>query len=327
MAYQTGTATGHADLLSKLSTFAQTNGWTEDRYNSGNQQLALSKGDCFVQFRWDGTNRITMNQSTGWAGGSAFNAQANQVEPAANFQITGSISQGRFLTSLGAGPFTSYHFFAQASPDCIYMVLESSAGLYHHLGFGHISKYGGWTGGAFLSHSHWNASSDADQYTSGNHNVMMDAGIGANTSQGATMRIEGMPNQVASGKWGKIGATSTSSSSGNDNAGIAREWIHGGVRGGFMSRNFTRYQTSQLQAFVPLIPISAFYMDRTTTPRRLHYLGDFPWIRTINIAAFEPQAEISLGADVWKVFPFRRKQQLVSNDTDQSGYGGLAYLK
>jgi len=33
MAYQTGSATDQTDLMSKLSTFAQANGFTEDYYN------------------------------------------------------------------------------------------------------------------------------------------------------------------------------------------------------------------------------------------------------------------------------------------------------
>lgn len=44
MAYQTGTATGHKDLLAKLRTFATANGWTSEQWSnpaSGEHELVL----------------------------------------------------------------------------------------------------------------------------------------------------------------------------------------------------------------------------------------------------------------------------------------------
>ena len=43
MAYETGSASGQTDLISKLSTFAQANGYVEEYYNGTNRFLALSR--------------------------------------------------------------------------------------------------------------------------------------------------------------------------------------------------------------------------------------------------------------------------------------------
>ena len=49
MAYQTGSATDQTDLMSKLSTFAQANGFTEDYYNGTNRHLSLCQSPARQQ--------------------------------------------------------------------------------------------------------------------------------------------------------------------------------------------------------------------------------------------------------------------------------------
>lgn len=145
MAYETGTATGVNDLLSKLRTFAAANGWTENKWGAqgSGYWLNISKAGHYVNIVSDPSAGAGSNPghflrcygATSYNSGAAYTAQPN---------TSGLV----LVNGLGTSSLSSYHFFAYA--DYIHCVIEVTSGIYRHLHFGTIDKIGTWTGGAYL---------------------------------------------------------------------------------------------------------------------------------------------------------------------------------
>jgi hypothetical protein len=327
MAYQAGTATSQEDFMSKLMTFAVANGWTQDDFDAVNDRMSLHRAGVFVTFRWDNNQGIAVYQHLSYAAGTP---QAQPGGSGNSAQVSPSnITSGRCMNVILNGPYVSHHFFADTTPaPYIYAALEYSPGLWSFCGFGELEKFGNWTGGEWASGHFWSTGTDTDSPGNGTSCVLLDGG---NTGQtlNASLHIEGMPTMIAAQKWGIITGNQSSgvAGMGQDLSGNNRVPIMGGMRSGPYTQAYGNYSTSQQQGFVPLIPVPAFYRDIGFTPMRMRFLGYFPGVRAINIAAFEPTTEIVLGPDTWKVFPHRRRQQVVSNDTPQSGWGGFAFKK
>jgi hypothetical protein len=131
MAYQTGTATGTADLLDKLNVFAVAAGWTLHRRDTNS--LSISKGSVYQNLYEDGA-QIRMFLATGYDGGLAWDAQ-----PGSN--------PWQQMSREMSGSFAAYHFFA--SGDYIYIVVEVDPGMFKHLAFGKIHKCSAYDGGEF----------------------------------------------------------------------------------------------------------------------------------------------------------------------------------
>ena len=338
MSYQTGTSTDLEDFCSKLSSFAQAEGWTEDEFVSGNQghmTLHHSSLGTYVSFYWDldgsigngGIGQLGLVHSTGHTAGKAWNDE----QPGAVHTVTGSsmvnwddLDEHQCLNEMGAGPYTAHHFFSGST--YIHAVIEYAPGEFRHLSFGIVNKFGSWAGGEFLAGTYWSQSNTTvDNPQDNAHSVLFD-GQSSNTNRAATMRLEGLPNQPGSSKWGLVkdpefGFTTT------DVDGEDMMLLGGDIRSGPYGGHFGFFPTSPSQGFVPLLPIPVWYVDETVSPENIYYLGEMPGVRTVNIANFSPGEEITLGSDTFKIFPWVRKSENDNTDTDESDHGGLAYLK
>lgn len=66
-------------------------------------------------------------------------------------QADGTYRKGRVaLLNKPSGPYTKYHLYS-ATGDAVGLVLEITAGVYTHLSFGDVNKFGTWTGGQFIT--------------------------------------------------------------------------------------------------------------------------------------------------------------------------------
>ncbi len=343
MAYQTGTATDQTDLMSKLSTFAQANGYTEDYYSGANKHLSLSRSadNLYVSFMWDGVDYIGMFQALGYAGGSA-ESPWNQADDSGNgnSDFDSNPDQGRQVSAIGAGAFTAYHFFADTSPYTIYIVLEFSPGLYRHFGFGLIQKTGTWTGGAWCVGHLWNpggftAFTAYDTPGHNAHTVLMDNVLTQrqtyfgtyNNDAGGTLYIEGMPNQAGASKWGhSISNTVDDADIGTDRGSNARIRIAGGCRGGLALSQFGRFLPNLSNGFIPIIPMELFYNDGDNSDAGWYYLGVMPNIGHIHLHGIDAAQELTVGADTWIAFPTVRKSN-VGGDNQESENSGIIYKK
>jgi len=338
MAYQTGSATDQTDLMSKLSTFAQANGFTEDNYNGVNRFLSLSRptDSLYVTFYWDGVDNIQMWQALGYTGGQAQTpwGQANDSgNPDADW-TTNYPDRGRGINAIGSGPFTAYHFFAYTNPYRIFVVLEFSAGLYRHFGFGKINKVGTWTGGAFVAAHHWSFySGSQDSPSSRYHSLLLDGAYVpssdiASQYAGATIHMTGLPEQNAATKWGHVGSTTSGTNHpGNDTAGNPRDIVYGGFRNGLGVMNWGWLLPDLSNGFIPICPIELFYIYKDTSTRFWwYYLGNLPDIGMIHLHGINPAQEITIGSDTWIAFPAVRKSKIMNNN-EESWNMGVIYKK
>jgi len=317
MAYETGVASSQEDFLTKLSTFAQANGWTQDELDVPNKELAIRRNNVFISFRWDAvatTGGIAIFQALGFTMG---NTPGNHPNDSGSGLISGTpISSQRRLDRIGNGPFTAYHFFAGSV--FLHVALEYAPGLYRHCSFGELVKNGTWTGGEYCAGHTW--AGDPDSPANPSHCVLVDWRSQLSNLEGATVHVEGMPGEGGTSKWGVVIDSTTV---GNDRAGIARVTCLGGLRDGFLFNALHFIRSNPGNGFVSMAPLQVYYR-RLLSPEQWFKLGTIPGMRGINIHFINPAEAFTIGADTWRCFPYVRKQFLQLN-TDESGNWGIAY--
>jgi len=341
MAYQTGSSTGQTDLMSKVSTFAQANGYTLDYYNGTTNRLSLRRAvdNLFVSFVWDDTNTIAMYQALGWT-------SDNQESPWLHADDSGNgsntvpsqIDRGRQVSRIGPGSYTAYHFFAYDSPTyAIHIVLEFSPGLYRHFGFGKLEKEATWTGGAWVAGHlwHWAGSTPFNVYgkpAHAAHTVLLDGilrhGMSYyftnNNNSGATIHCEGLPGQDSSSKWGTC--IHQDNTVYDDRGGNPRVRICGGFRAGVGIAQFGHVLPNLANGFMPIIPIEVIYMRDWGGAGGWYYMGRCPNVGHIHLHGIDAAQELIVGSDTWIAFPMVRKSN-VGSPNQESENAGIIYKK
>jgi hypothetical protein len=326
MAYQTGTSTSQQDLLDKLRTFATSNGWTQDEWDTSGKVLSMHRSTVYVHFRWDAvatTGGIAIYHSLGFIS-AGTDVWAHTDDSGVGQANLSPVTSERRVDRIGNGPFTKYYFFE--SDTYIHVVLEYAPGLFRHFGAGILEKVGTWTGGEYATGSIWYNSAGVQDYPiDTRHSLPWDASNSNAANDNTTVHAEGMPGEPSgSTKWGVCWAGTTA---GNDRAAVGRLNMVGGLRGGPVTAAFSWLPANPSNGYIPLVPIPIFYRrDAGGTPEKWYHLGFVPDVRVINIAHLEPGEEVTVGSDTWTMFPWIRKQYLKVN-TDESWYGGLAYRK
>lgn len=332
MAYQTGTSTNLSDLISDLMTFAVANGWTQDELDTASspREAALHKGDVWVSFAWTTTpSHLSVHQALGYTGGNRAGTHPDDSGNGYNgpgTQTDANILTERCVNAIGDGPFT-YHFFENdASPAYIHVAVETAvAGVWRHFGFGEIVKFGGadWVGGEYC-YGHFKSNNSPTVNT---ESTLLDGGFnGGNTSltsglRGATLHLEDFPGQPVGSKWGNV--TGADADPLNDTGGTGRTNVIGGHRGSMVSRMFAHFSAGNTSGLIPMVPVDVWQLDRTAN--RIVYLGHVEDVRGVNIDDFAAGQEVTIGSDVWVLFPTSKKSTV--NDTDRSYNAGIAYRK
>ncbi|MEE9472320.1 MAG: hypothetical protein V3W32_11440 [Gemmatimonadota bacterium] len=327
MAFQTATSTSIDNLMAQLNTFLVANGWVQDHFTAGDPGRAgWHKNGMFVAFQWTdatdgGVLAIYQNKSNDdtvdvWLSTGDDGLGENSTTAA-------SFDTGRHVSQF-AGPHTAYWFFEQDSaPAYVHVVVEVDAGRFRHFGFGEIEKVGDWIGGDYIYGHFWDQNtSRIDDPDSGFHAFGPDNGT-FNTTFAATMSIEGFPEQGVSDEWGRFGQGGNFPA-GQDRAGNDRMPLLGSFRGGMAYAAFNMFRLSVLSAFKPMAPLVYLVRDTGPAPDVMRILGTHPDIRGINIGNIDPGETFTVAGETWFAFPWVRKQFL-SNDTEESWNGGLAY--
>ncbi len=166
MAYATGVASSLDDFLSQLVSFAVTNagftnaGSVTSSSGSGSRTIQrISKGGVYWNF-----SRYTSN--TGVLAAMGYSGvPAGHVLTAGGSAAIGITGIQQYWTEMGTwaftGPFVGHYFFTDGT--CVHAVIEIASGIYNHISFGAVSKYGSWVGGEYLTAGHYQTSQ-----TSGN---------------------------------------------------------------------------------------------------------------------------------------------------------------
>lgn len=341
MAYETGSASDQTDLMNKLQVFAAANGYTVEHYDGNNRLLYISRSadSLYAGFYWDGTNNIALYQALGFTADNVAEPWTMPDDSGNGHDNLAQIYRGRNVNNIGNGPFPTYYFFGYTNPYSIHVVLEFSAGIYRHFGFGKLDKVGSWTGGAWVAGHHWNAQwnevalGDPDHYA---HSILLD-GAHNNSSYyysysyycNATMHAEELPLQEDSSKWAVSCSPILDSRLGDDRAGNSRVRIIGGCRGGIALTQFGWLVPNLANGFVPLIPMEVFHIDglrSSSISRGWHHLGRLHNVYHLHMHGIDPAQEISYGGSTYMVFPGVRKSR-VGNKVQESWNMGIVYKK
>jgi hypothetical protein len=304
MAYQATSATSVPDFIDKLATFAGANGWTVHRNDLAGalRTLTVSKGGDYVHV-WNTTSSdILIRASVGYDGGLAPSSQPNQ-----------SVSSGAANT--GTGPFSNVFFFENAS--CLFAVIEISSGIFRHLCFGMLTKYGAYTGGTFFDAVYLHPSNNPESPSSApyHHPLFSNWSQNQGNSGGVRCDVDGNSNYFAPFRYQAAYATPVASG--------AMQSYASGDQGGRTFDAFYNRSINSWSGVTPLQPIKI----RVERPGGAYYseIGHVPGIRFLNMTRFQVGDEFSVGPDTWKVFPWIRKGYVV--DQPYSSELGWAYLK
>lgn len=152
MPYSTGVSSSLDDFLSQLVSFAVTNaGFT----NEGSVTSSVGSGSRTVQrlikggVRWWFT-RSTANTNVNAAMSySAFAAGAT-ISTAPTASVADAQSVWTHMNTWAfTGPYVGHYFFTDGT--CVHAVLEVASGIFNHISFGNVSKFGSWPGGEYLT--------------------------------------------------------------------------------------------------------------------------------------------------------------------------------
>ena len=329
MAFETGTATGPEDLLTKLETFIQSvspQGFTIERPMTDRSpyDFAISDGaNLHVQLHGNGTtDRIYVHQSTG------FDDSGVPNEPG---QSQTSIINGHEINRM-TGPYTAYFFYANFDPAIgplyVNVVVEFNAGEYRHFGFGQIEKFGSFSGGEY-SHGHFWATGSQDDINSINHRVAFD-GIGTtgNTSRSRMFldvpTLSGWNGVVESpqSQWGCPG----NSAHGLDPSGANFMRIQWSSRQAYYMHHFYEVGgSSQFNGFKPMMPILCWLIDDDPTPDEYYLLGFAKDVRDISMDGVISGQQLTIGGDLWDVYPMGKKSLILGSEI--TGLWGRAYKR
>jgi len=327
MSYQTGTATDVDDLMAKLSTFAQANGWTEDKAVAGSgdgssSETYLSKGVTFVIFdaQLDTSHpnvyhavsqaldepSLDVYVATGHNGASAASAQPG----------TSTVKDTNWLLP----NMTAYHFFTDPTKEYLHIVVETTANEFRHIHVGLLDKIGAYDGGQYnQSTSPDQVFNTIDDPSNFQHSYpWTKLGNGAGKHQLLRVNIDGVD-------WKTTAALDTTS------AFVAPLRMQG--QGEVLDNHFDMRtsglirttQPNRFNSTVVLFPIPCF-ISRSATQRAP--VGKPFDLRMCNIKNVSPGAEISFGGDDWLIFPFvEKKNPNTDDELPNSGWLAFAYLK
>lgn len=338
MAYQEIVApAAPQNVVDALRVFAEANGWTVMRNTlvGNNRTVTLKRPETdYVHIYNSTTDNIRLRGSIDYDGGIAPDATAGR--------------SGRAESNIGTGPYVKLYMFAGAAPSAhVYFVVESAAGAtYYHGAFGMVEKLDAWTGGTFIDCSFWPLGPT-------NANVFRYENGGASTVHalfGTDFRTNATPADLTG--VGGVRCDIPEDSRVNTWAGFTR--VNGGLHNGVTSLvdfavcsgvNYS-YGADALSAQPSNLTYGAFYNDDNVFSNRsvfrpielavvriggyLSPIGRAPNVRFCNISKFTDTQEITIGSDVWKVFPMVRRGTgalAPPNHTAGSENFGYAYKK
>jgi hypothetical protein len=323
MAYSTASAPASCvAIVSALSTWATSNGWTVDRAAASATGfatwLAIHKGSCYLNFAVPtGDGMLSVYGATGYSGGAGPSAQPNV---SAAYTINpGQLASG----TVNPGPYTAYHFFSAGGGTYLHILIEVSAGVFAQLHAGALNAIGGASPAIYLTAGQWSrftTSSGSDAVPSspdavGNAKPFcadVQAGPIANTALGCTV----------DGTFRWFIPTGGASPARLLNSGYSAYSSPNGLQRSFISR-----APNAFNGIPPLGPIP-FWAERAVG-NVYSLIGEAPDVRFVDMSNNNAKDEIAIGSDTWKLFPVIANPALINTGgAPVSSYPyGLAFRK
>lgn len=312
MAYDENTTIASPDvLINQLAGFCGANGWSVVRNDlNGIQRIATIRKpgvtDYIHIYNTDAQN-VRMRISIGYDDALPVGSQPGV--------------SGESRTYLNNGAYPKAFFFT--SQDQVWVVVGIAAsGEYRHFCFGRLEKSGEYDGGTYIDGTTW-PYEDFQWGTWGRNTwPFRSSRIPRNSAQPVGWlrcdipddgkaesyhRIGGIYNDssdtsAAYGEVGPDGRASTLAINADDNAFSGRTILH-------------------------VIPV---FVGRTGSALYFSPAGTVQDVRVCSIQKFEPEQEITIGSDVWKLFPLIAKRPMNTAQGVQpaaSGNYGIAIKK
>lgn len=316
--YETGSATGVVDLITKLEVFLAANGWTTDSFatEGSGKRYHAHNGSVYLNMRAyvgeipdtdilgasaSSTTALGMNIGTGTALGDWFNGTGTPVTGASKYATAG-------MNGL-TGTIPAYHFFAHNAGASITIVVEYVAGYYQYINFGSLNKFGTYTGGSYFTGSKNGVSSTAIV----SNGEMPGVGFFSKDAQAANTS----PGFVSLSVDAETGwHWSDSYSPGRDSASQ------------YIVDNYTRFvstlliQPNTLNDLAVLMPVVVTVERDSNHDSSTHLspIGELPNTYLLRITHITPGQQITLGVDDYRVFPFFHKYNSASTPSSIGGH-------
>lgn len=342
MSYTNQTTSSLADLIDKLNTFLSgTPGWTTNHIPASGVFSARKTGAGFdigfaAQWSTASPNNLGIYQHFG----GAYNTG---LSPWAQVGDSGNGAASTTDATLGTArhvPVTNtpIQFWCFEDDNYFHVVVQVTASLYVHFGAGLLDKFNDWTGGEYVYGFRRDTNFTAGlALPIGNSTYLLD-GLLMNTTPGlttlaetyaATIHASGLAGQGGSELWCVSMGNQSSANLGNDRQGSPqprRHWM-GGYRGGVHTKDLGLFRASLQRGLCPMYPIVSYYWRRS--PDEVYGpMGQMKDVRGANIRDFAAGDEITVGSDVWTVFPAGVKSTSdIMSGTGFTGYQGIAYRK
>ncbi len=311
MAYQTGTPPGCANFLQTLATAAAAAGWTVDHnaaVTSDGWWLALhnSTGAYVNLHAKAADNQIDCYGATGYNGANTYSNQ------------TGTPAQLLNAYTGAAAGFVGYHIFTKAggASPYIHCMLEVTSGVFVHIHFGTVVSANGGGNVNYLTCSSIVSPQGSFYYSypqyqitpwgEGSNDAML-----INATVDSTNRWFGSQNLASSPARALLPFVNPANSS------LGKQLY-------FAAAQSLPNTFNGLPVLLPM-PM----MLERAAGGLWAYVGDALDIRQFNLKSNSPKDEITIGADVWKVFPVGTKGSNVNigNAPYCTGYVGFAFRK
>lgn len=355
MAYSTGSGSARTSLMAAIKAFAEAEGWTTDTYTA-DTRLIMHKGIAFVCI---GVEDPTLRIYTGTGGSytdtvskvmvatlataydsgvSTYHSQTGSPEIHA---ATVSLDNNRHSAVVRDldGSLTWWMFSGDGitDPDYIHVVVQTAADRFAHFSFGFLEQKSlTHSGVVYVTGSENKFYQDAATATTCTHNEPAQQFCPFANARGVFYAPDALP---IDGVWttGMASAflgVSPSYAEGYSNTSVLRTitFCNSQADGYGSSKRLLGSlpwaYPSAFSGFAPMFSIPVALRNIVTDA--LIVVGDYPNVRLVNMDGISPETEITLGADVWVVFPVLRQDSWANSSitlSPSTGPYGLAYKK
>lgn len=305
MAYteQTSVATV-ADVIERIVSFAAANGWSLDRNDlAGDQRTAtLHKGgtsDYVHIYNTTGSDLLRMRVSVGYAAGLTPAQQPNVSDEC--------------VTVLEVGPYPKVFIFGSGDQVWATVAIGRNAE-YRSLGFGVLEKVGVYTGGTYVVGTDWGRGSRWSGFGANSGPFFSGDSSPSSGHIRVDVPIDGRENFMFNIQ--------------GDANNRARTDVGGGL-GGMASVLADRADRNAFSGRSVLHPITV-YVGRTGPSVFYSPVGVVQDVRVCSLEKLAPEQEITVGSDIYKVFPVAAKRPFypeAGNLPAASGNYGYAVRK
>jgi len=270
---------------------------------------------------------LAISGSQGYDGGLAWDKQSGYTSE----DNLGVSSIGGVTT----GMFTSVNYWFVLHDDCVSMVFEIATDYYLFSLFGQLILQGSAPNcGPFYNFAHMCQTPQTDYIE--NYNL----GIGSNRPSSSSLsygpsgavfvtNVEGLTGWYALG-YDRLASGSYTSAhihygellgrGSYDTGPKYSDWV---VQSAYLGP-FWEGVPGQMSHITPMAPIHCIINRNSLT--RQSILGHVPGIRYCNVSGLANEAEFTLGADTWKVFPSGSRSHYSSEIVELFGIHGIALL-